>query len=108
MKASYTGYLTEKAYKNYDSYYKYNPDGILNNFESDQSHMLALTHSISQNTFYEFKFLNFSSGYNQSLYEKSDVPYSTSTLTENEMQQINIEDSIQIRTGYDVFSIIPR
>ena len=108
MKASYTGYLTEKAYKNYDSYYKYNPDGILNNFESDQSHMLALTHSISQNTFYEFKFLNFSSGYNQSLYEKSDVPYSTSILTEEEMQQINIEDSIQIRTGYDVFSTIPR
>ncbi|GIR29978.1 MAG: hypothetical protein CM15mP44_2610 [Candidatus Neomarinimicrobiota bacterium] len=108
MKASYTGYLTEKAYKNYDSYYKYNPDGILNNFESDQSHMLALTHSISQNTFYEFKFLNFSSGYHQSLYEKSDVPYSTSILTEDEMQQINIEDSIQIRTGYDVFSTIPR
>ena len=108
MKASYTGYITEKAYKNYDSYYKYNPDGILNNFESDQSHMLALTHSISQNTFYEFKFLNFSSGYHQSLYEKSDVPYSTSILTENEMQQINIEDSIQIRTGYDVFSTIPR
>ena len=108
MKASYTGYLTEKAYKNYDSYYKYNPDGILNNFESDQSHMLALTHSISQNTFYEFKFLNFSSGYHQSLYEKSDVPYSTSILTEEEMHQINIEDSIQIRTGYDVFSTIPR
>ena len=108
MKASYTGYLTEKAYKNYDSYYKYNPDGILNNFESDQSHMLALTHSISQNTFYEFKFLNFSSGYHQSLYEKSDVPYSTSILTAEEMQQINIEDSIQIRTGYDVFSTIPR
>ena len=108
MKASYTGYLTEKAYKNYDSYYKYNPDGILNNFESDQSHMLALTHSISQNTFYEFKFLNFSSGYHQSLYEESDVPYSTSILTEEEMQQINIEDSIQIRTGYDVFSTIPR
>ena len=108
MKASYTGYLTEKAYKNYDSYYKYNPGGILNNFESDQSHMLALTHSISQNTFYEFKFLNFSSGYHQSLYEKSDVPYSTSILTEEEMQQINIEDSIQIRTGYDVFSTIPR
>ena len=108
MKASYTGYLTEKAYKNYDSYYKYNPDGILNNFESDQSHMLALTHSISQNTFYEFKFLNFSSGYQQSLYEKSDVPYSSSILTEEEMQQINIEDSIQIRTGYDVFSTIPR
>jgi len=108
MKASYTGYLTEKAYKNYDSYYKYNPDGILNNFESDQSHMLALTQSISQNTFYEFKFLNFSSGYHQSLYEKGDVPYSTSILTEEEIQQINIDDSIQIRTGYDVFSTIPR
>ena len=35
MKASYTGYATEKSYKNYDSYYKYNPDGILKNFESD-------------------------------------------------------------------------
>ena len=108
MKASYTGYLTEKAYKNYDSYYKYNPDGILNNFESDQSHMLALTHSISQNTFYEIKFLNFSSGYNQSLYEKNNVPFSSSMLREYELQQINLEDSIQIRNGYDVFATIPR
>ena len=29
-------------------------------------------------------------------------------LTEYELQQINLEDSIQIRNGYDVFATIPR
>ena len=69
MKIDYTGYATEKSYKNYDSYYKYNPDGLLWNYESDRSNMFSLTHSLSQKTFYELKYLDFSSGYNQSLYE---------------------------------------
>ena len=108
MKASYTSYLTEKSYKNYDSYYKYNPDGILNNYESDQSHMLSLTHSISQNTFYELKFLDFSSGYRQSLYDQNNVPSSAKIINESELETLNLNDTIKIRTGYDVFQDIPR
>ena len=108
MKASYTSYLTEKSYKNYDSYFKYNPDGVLNNYESDQSHMLSLTHSISQNTFYEVKYIDFSSGYRQSLYDPSNVPYSTNVISENGLESYDLSDSISIRTGYDIFQNIPR
>ncbi|MFL3007344.1 MAG: TonB-dependent receptor [Candidatus Neomarinimicrobiota bacterium] len=108
MKASYTSYLTEKSYKNYDSYFKYNPDGVLNNYESDQSHMLSLTHSISQNTFYEVKYIDFSSGYRQSLFDPSNVPYSTNVVSENGLESYDLRDSISIRTGYDIFQDIPR
>ena len=108
MKASYTSYLTEKSYKNYDSYFKYNPDGVLNNYESDQSHMLSLTHSISQNTFYEVKYIDFSSGYRQSLYDPSNVPFSTNFISENGLESYDLSDSISIRTGYETFQDIPR
>ena len=47
MKMDYTGFLAEKAYRNYNSYYKYNPDGLQWNYETDESHMLTLTHSLS-------------------------------------------------------------
>ena len=108
MKASYTSYLTEKSYKNYDSYFKYNPDGVLNNYESDQSHMLSLTHSISQNTFYEVKYIDFSSGYRQSLYDPINVPYSTNVVSEDGLESYDLSDSISMRTGYDIFQDIPR
>ena len=108
IKASYTGYMTEKSYKNYDSYYKYNPEGLLWNYESDQSHMFSLTHSLSQNTFYELKYLDFSSGYNQRLYDQDDVPYSKVIMDQNELNGLNLNDSIQVRTGYDLFQDLSR
>ncbi|MBJ12613.1 MAG: hypothetical protein CMG62_05985 [Candidatus Marinimicrobia bacterium] len=108
IKINYTGYATEKSYKNYDSYYKYNPDGLLWNYESDQSNMLSLIHSLSQKTFYELKFLDFSSGYNQSLYEIDDVPFKSETLSQNELNNLDLNDSIQIRSGYEIFQNIPR
>ena len=108
VKASYTGYMTEKSYKNYDSYYKYNPEGLLWNYESDQSHMFSLTHSLSQNTFYELKYLDFSSGYNQRLYDQDDVPYSKVIMDQNELNGLNLNDSIQVRAGYDLFQDLSR
>ena len=108
IKTSYTGYITEKSYKNYDSYYKYNPEGLLWNYESDQSHMLSLTHSINQNIFYELKYLDFSSGYNQSLYEEEDVPNSMMVMDQSALDRLDLNDSIQIRTGYDVFQDVLR
>ena len=59
-KLSLTSFLTEKTYRNFDSYYKYNPDGINWNYEKDLSYIFDITRSISSKTFYEFKFLNFS------------------------------------------------
>ena len=108
IKLNYTNYITEKEYKNYDNYYKYNPDGILKNFESDKSNMLTLTHSLSQNTFYELKYLDFSSGYRESLFAENDVPFSTRIMDINELETLDTSDSIQVRTAYDVYEETPR
>ena len=108
IKIDYTGYATEKSYKNYDSYYKYNPDGLLWNYESDRSNMFSLTHSLSQKTFYELKYLNFSSGYNQSLYEIDNVPFKSEIFSEEELESIDLTDSVAIRTGYEIFENINR
>ena len=108
IKLNYTNYLTEKQYKSYDSFYKYNPDGILNKFESDKSNMLTLTHSLSQNTFYELKFLSFSSGYNENLYNQNDIPFSVKIMNQDQVDDLNINDSIRIRTGYDIYEESPR
>ena len=67
-KLSLTSFLTEKTYRNFDSYYKYNPDGINWNYEKDLSYIFDITRSISSKTFYEFKFLNFSTQYSQKLF----------------------------------------
>ena len=94
IKIDYSGYATEKSYKNYDNYYKYNPDGLLWNYESDRSDMFSLTHSLSQKTFYELKYLDFNSGYNQSLYEIDDVPFKAEIFSENDLENIDLDDTI--------------
>ena len=109
IKMSYTGFSTEKNYRNYDSYYKYNPDGLQWNYENDKSHMLTLTHSLSQNTFYELKLLDFSSGYNQKLFNNIDnVPYSATIITHSELSNINLEEMVSFRSGYDIIENILR
>ena len=108
IKIDYTGYATEKSYKNYDNYYKYNPDGLLWNYESDRSDMFSLTHSLSQKTFYELKYLDFSSGYNQSLYKIDDVPFKAEIFSENDLENIDLDDTITIRTGYEIYEDINR
>ena len=108
MKVNYTGYVTEKSYKSYDAYFKYNPDGLLRNYESDQSHMFSITHSLNQNTFYDLKYLDFSSGYYQSLYHEDDIPYSSRIMNQNQLNALNIDESIQLRTGYEVIEDISR
>jgi len=103
MKMNFTSFRTEKAYRNYDSYYKYNPDGLQWNYETDESHMLTLTHSLSQRTFYELKFLDFNSGYNQKLYKSiNDVPYPVSIISESELDNLNLEERVPLHTGYEV------
>ena len=109
IKMSYTGFRTEKAYRNYDNYFKYNPDGLQWNYETDKSHMLTLTHSLSHNTFYELKLLDFNSGYNQKLFEKIDnVPYSVSIMSQSELNNLDLEEIVPLHTGYDLIENVLR
>ena len=108
IKFNYTNYITEKEYKNYDSYYKYNPDGVLKNFESDRSNMVTMTHSLNQSTFYELKYIDFSSGYHEDLYQEGNIPFSVSMMTQNEIEDLDLNDTIRIRSGYDIYEESPR
>ena len=105
LKLSLSTFLAQKQYRGYDSYYKYNPNGLQWNYESDQSHIFSLTHSLSPKTFYEIKVLNFSTSYWQHLYQDlSNVPNQNKILSASEFSNLNITDSISIRSGYDVYS----
>jgi len=109
LKIAASTFLTNKEYRNYNSYYKYNPDGIQWNFEKDQSNMLALTHSLSSSTFYEIKFLDYSTSYWQHLYESStNVPYESNIVSASQALSLDLTDSISVRTGYDTYKDYPR
>ena len=54
-------------------------------------------------TFYELKFLDFNSGYNQKLYEDiNDVPNPVSIISKSELDNLNLEERVLLHTGYDV------
>ncbi|MBL7047761.1 MAG: TonB-dependent receptor [Candidatus Marinimicrobia bacterium] len=76
VKMAYSLFYSEKSYKNYDSFFKYNPQGLMNRFEEDLTHIVTLTHTLSPKTFYELKYIDFSSSYWEYLYKDlTNVPY---------------------------------
>ena len=102
LKFSFSTFYTQKQYRTYDSYYKYNPDGLQWNYEYDRSHMISATHTISQNTFYEVKLLDFSTSYWQHLFEELDnIPYKRRTLSASQFAKLDLSDSIDVRIGYE-------
>ncbi|MBC8215050.1 MAG: TonB-dependent receptor [Candidatus Marinimicrobia bacterium] len=98
MKFAYSSFSAEKQYKNYDADYKYIPDGLMNRYEKDLSHILTFTHSISSKTFYELKFIDFSSAYWEHLYKDvNNVPFESQIMDNLSWQA----DSIQIYNGVE-------
>jgi len=69
LKLTYGLFLEDTEYKDYDHYFKYNPEATLNRFNDGQTHILTLTHTLSNNTFYELRGTSFSHSYKQYLYE---------------------------------------
>ena len=108
-KFSISTFSTKKYYRNYDSYYKYNPEGIQWNYENDLSFLTNYTQTLSPKTFFEIKFLNFSSNYKQDLYKRiSDTPLEQIVIRESDIDQYNLNDSALIQTGYDSYLLLPR
>jgi outer membrane cobalamin receptor len=104
LKLALSSFLTQKKYRGYDSFYKYNPDGLQWNYEYDQSNILSLTHSLSPKTFYEIKILNFSTSYWQHLYKDlSNVPNQIQIMTASEFSELNLQELIDVRTGYETY-----
>ena len=71
FKLSYNLIYDDVQYQDYDRNYKYNPDGLANQFRTGQTHILQATQTVSQNTFYTLGLSYFSKNYQRHLY--SDI-----------------------------------
>ncbi len=69
LKLTYGLFWEESEHKDYDHYYKYNPDATLNRFNTGQTHIVTFTHTLSSHTFYELRATRFNTGYKHYLYE---------------------------------------
>lgn len=70
MKLNYNVFWSEsKQERTYSRLYKYNPDGRPSRHTDSQTHILAFSHAISKNTFYEVKLNRFGNNINRFVYE---------------------------------------
>ncbi|MCU0610977.1 MAG: TonB-dependent receptor [Candidatus Eisenbacteria bacterium] len=72
LKFTYGLFFEDSEYKEYDHYFKYNPEGVAPHYNDSQTHILTVTHSLSPTTFYEFRGTRLSRTYQRHLY---DDPY---------------------------------
>ena len=108
-KFSISTFTTKKTYRNYDSHYKYNPEGIQWNYEKDLSFLTNYTRTLSPKTFFEIKFLNFLSNYKQDLYKRvGNTPLESIIIQESDIDQYSLNDSALVQTGYDTYLLLPR
>lgn len=68
MKLSYGIFWNNNEFRNYDHAFKYNPDGDYQRFESGNTHIATFNHVLSPKTFYELKFTQFYTDYEQYVY----------------------------------------
>jgi len=91
MKVTYNLLGNDNEFRWYDRYYKYNPDGDYQRYETSMNHILGLTHVVSSKTFYDFKVSYFDTKYEHRVY---DDPLATVTY-----------DSVRMVDGQEV--IVP-
>ncbi|MCF7824177.1 MAG: TonB-dependent receptor [Candidatus Marinimicrobia bacterium] len=61
--------ISNREYRDYDHFYRWNPKGILNRFDEGRSVSLTLNHSLSPQTYYALKLAQSNSHYQHYLYE---------------------------------------
>jgi outer membrane receptor protein involved in Fe transport len=69
VKLNYNYLIDQVEYKDYDHSFAYNPDGDYRRFRVGNTNILGLTHTLSQNTFYQANFSYFFKQYKQFVYE---------------------------------------
>ncbi len=74
IKISYNGLYNQDTYHTYDHLFKYDPDGMNNNYSFGYTHIGSFTHVITPATFYTVKVSNFHTDYKSYVYED---PYDT-------------------------------
>jgi outer membrane cobalamin receptor len=74
VKLSYSSIWSERDYRDYDHYYKYIPDADYKRFRDGRTNMLKLTHSLTNNAFYELGVSNTYTEYHHYVFEDPDDP----------------------------------
>ena len=75
MKLSYNFISDNVDFEEYDRNYKLNPDGNLNKFRDGFTHILKLTHTLNNRTFYDLGFSYFTKTFKQYVYEDPHDPH---------------------------------
>jgi len=87
MKVFYSFIRDDVKFEEYDRNFKLNPDGNLNRFRTGNTHLLKLSHIVSNSTFYDISLSYFDKEYKQYVYEnKNDPRYVHPFLNENQLQ----------------------
>ncbi len=87
VKIDYNYILDNMNYQNYDQAFTYNPDGNYNNFKRANTNILALTQTLSANSFYKLDLSYFFNEYTQYVYANPNDPRYTNILLLSETPQ---------------------
>lgn len=75
FKLNYQIFFNTHNFKNYNQYFKYNPEGDYKRFENSLTHQFALDHVLSPSTYYNFRVTKFFHEYKHYVYENPlDTP----------------------------------
>ena len=80
IRIDYNYILDNVDYQDYDQSFTFNPDGNFNKFRSGNTNILALTHTLSANTFYKLDLSYFYKKFQQYVYKDPNDPRYTNTL----------------------------
>lgn len=81
IRINYNYIIDEVEYRDYDHSFAYNPEGDYKRFRTGHTNLLALTHTVSNNTFYTASFSYFFKRYQQYVYENpNDLRYTNDIL----------------------------
>ncbi len=69
LKLTYVGFVNTNRYQSYSHKFKLDPDGNLHRFSDRFTNILTLNQMLTPNTFYSFKYSNFSNSYRHYVYK---------------------------------------
>ena len=69
LKLRYNLLLSDVDFRDYNHFYRYNPDGALKSFDNSLTHILSATHTINSRTFYELRVTAFNRDFKRYTFE---------------------------------------
>ncbi len=89
LKVDYNYIIDNMNYQNYDQAFTYNPDGNYHNFKRANTNILAITHTLSAETFYKLDFSYFFNQYQTYVYaDPNDSRYTNILLLSEAPQEV--------------------